>query len=1273
MSDWENEDDSIVIGRARIEFVPGAGLTVTDTGTKTQLSIGPVIGGAKQFTGAVTVSNTLTTSVGITTLGAAASLTQSTAAAPTGDRSVLALTTSGASASDYLIQGTGTSPNVFLVNASGGMTAASLTGLSSTPLVVQAGGASAATFRSAGAGTTTLGQGSGATAILGSALTVTPNTTFNGSVDVSGANTLTVGTGLTSLGGGLTVSAGTVTISPFASAGVVKNNASGVLSTGTVNLASTSEVSGTLPVTNGGTGAATLTANGIVQANGTGALTTISPAAAGTVLRSNGTTASFTQLAAGDIDNTGTGKFLVNVPGTVAANLVTPTTAAVPGITIQQGLTGTPTNIFAVESNAGTNNFLKVDGSGNTTIGHAGITSGNTLTVQTGATTGNAVNVASGATTGIGVNVTTATTTGAGVSILTGSGVTSGASGSGTALHIDTGTSTFSNGTNPSTRGGALNIRSTGVFSGIGGEAALVRVNASGNFTGTLVNLIADSTTSGTILGISGTSLTTGKAIDVKLGGLYSGQVDGQGDIGAVNIRAGAFTGNILSVSATSAGAGASSNLVNFQSPQIDGRLVNVNVTGAYGGAGAVAINAASSVSGTLLRIGGTSITTGNALQIHLGVPSNGAGCPGACSNPDPTGQKGINLALGTTGTGVYANTDAAYSGSFVDFRVDGVSKLSVNQAGLLTNTGGIATSGNITQTGATTFSTGTGAVSLNGDTTIASGKTLTAGAGTTAGTAVTVNTGAGLVGGTAVGINTSTSAFTTTTGAGLAVTSTGAFTGTLGKLTADSTTTGTILGIRGNAIGTGSALDVDLGGSTLSGNTQGAVAVRGTGVITGTVTGLTANFATTGTILGINGTGLSSGKAIAVDLGASTLASNTGAVQITSTGIIASGATVASLTANNATSGTLLSVSGTAIGASTGSALKVAIGTPTGTESPDAKAIQVALGTGAAGTAFYANAASGYTGDFIDFRVNGTPALTVSASGGITTTGNFSQTGATTFSTGSGAVSLGGATTVTGTNTFLVNGGLATFGGGLTISAGSFTQNGAGTFTTGTGLSTVRGAFRVSTFTAGVLLADASGNVTSLAPGASGNVLTSNGTTWVSQAPTISLLSRTVGGSAVTLSTTEATIYSVTLPANTFSTNESATFLITGALLNSSGGSRVYTLRVSVGGTTVYQDALITMGNQANARGFRMELEVHENGANAQKTSGIITISNANTTTTGTGDASLAATAITPFNGIDTTAATSGTITVLVALTSASNTATQTYTPAASLVYLYR
>jgi len=66
-----------------------------------------------------------------------------------------------------------------------------------------------------------------------------------------------------------------------------------------VNLAS--QVTGTLPVANGGTGATALTANNVVLGNGTSAVQVVAPSTSGNVLTSNGTTWQSTTPAASGI------------------------------------------------------------------------------------------------------------------------------------------------------------------------------------------------------------------------------------------------------------------------------------------------------------------------------------------------------------------------------------------------------------------------------------------------------------------------------------------------------------------------------------------------------------------------------------------------------------------------------------------------------------------------------------------------------------------------------------------------------------------------------------------------------------------------------------------------------------------------------------------------------------------------------------------------------------------------------------------------------------
>jgi sugar lactone lactonase YvrE len=96
--------------------------------------------------------------------------------------------------------------------------------------------------------------------------------------------------GYTSNTGTVTSVSGTGTVNGITLTGSVTTSGSLTLGGTLSGVDLTSQVTGTLPVANGGTGAATLTANNVLLGNGTSAVQAVAPSTAGNVLTSDGTT-----------------------------------------------------------------------------------------------------------------------------------------------------------------------------------------------------------------------------------------------------------------------------------------------------------------------------------------------------------------------------------------------------------------------------------------------------------------------------------------------------------------------------------------------------------------------------------------------------------------------------------------------------------------------------------------------------------------------------------------------------------------------------------------------------------------------------------------------------------------------------------------------------------------------------------------------------------------------------------------------------------------------
>ena len=141
----------------------------------------------------------------------------------------------------------------------------------------------------------TIKQGSGATVDVANGAKVMVVT------DGAGAGAAVLNANPTEVGGTVTSVGGTGTVNGITLTGTVTSSGNLTLGGTLANVDLTSQVTGTLPVANGGTGATTITANSVVLGNGTSAVQTVAPGTSGNILTSNGTTWQSTAPAASGI------------------------------------------------------------------------------------------------------------------------------------------------------------------------------------------------------------------------------------------------------------------------------------------------------------------------------------------------------------------------------------------------------------------------------------------------------------------------------------------------------------------------------------------------------------------------------------------------------------------------------------------------------------------------------------------------------------------------------------------------------------------------------------------------------------------------------------------------------------------------------------------------------------------------------------------------------------------------------------------------------------
>jgi len=235
-----------------------------------------------------------------------------------------------------------------------------------------------ALFAAAGNGTSVgLNVGAGKTLSVGGTISVSGTLTATGTVTLPAAATVGGVTIVTTTGtqtltnktltapvistisnsGTITVPTGTDTLVGRATTDTLTNKTiNGASNTLTVRLAN--DVSGTLPVANGGTGAASLTANNVLLGNGTSAVQAVAPGTSGNLLTSNGTTWESAAPPTTLPSQTGNAGKLLTTNGTNASwseNSVVAARASVTGGTSATCTVGTgAVNIASVTQASGT-------------------------------------------------------------------------------------------------------------------------------------------------------------------------------------------------------------------------------------------------------------------------------------------------------------------------------------------------------------------------------------------------------------------------------------------------------------------------------------------------------------------------------------------------------------------------------------------------------------------------------------------------------------------------------------------------------------------------------------------------------------------------------------------------------------------------------------------------------------------------------------------------------------------------------------------------------
>ncbi|MGH9858194.1 MAG: beta strand repeat-containing protein, partial [Acidobacteriota bacterium] len=189
--------------------------------------------------------------------------------------------------------------------------------------------------------------------------------TFNGNgiIQTTNKQTLTLGS----------ASTGNIVLNGFSS-GIVKTNGSGILSSSAVNLGS-SDVTGTLAVGNGGTGATSFTSNGVLYGNSTGAIQAATAGTDGQIFVGNSSAAPAFVTLGGDASiNSGTGVLTLANSGVSANTYGSASQVPVFAVDAKGRVTSVTNTAIAIAASQITSGTLPIarGGTNATSLGSAG-------------------------------------------------------------------------------------------------------------------------------------------------------------------------------------------------------------------------------------------------------------------------------------------------------------------------------------------------------------------------------------------------------------------------------------------------------------------------------------------------------------------------------------------------------------------------------------------------------------------------------------------------------------------------------------------------------------------------------------------------------------------------------------------------------------------------------------------------------------------------------------------------------------------------------------